>query len=376
MITNILKQPVTLAVIFVLPLTACVTSRSGHPLARPAPLSASVQPKAGTKQGATTPLTQPPPATPQATPAVPTQADQLAFIHQHRAPGTPFTDEDRRLVAALPPSPAAGSVTEAALVLGLVETVLNPLNVEAPTFEETDLAKTAPASPAEDEPKSTSLLSIEQLCKDHNVSLADALVENPLLGSYGVAKQILTALRVGENSSEFTTEITAQLKQQAGLWGALGGEAPLSDTPQATAPGGPAPAPVADLPPSTADLAGGDQVLAEAQALADRGDVQSAIKKANSVPGSSPMHAMAQDKVREFSNLAVQELRRKAASAFQSAMPVTDARTRADYLRQAKSYLEEAIKNYPSASQLPTVRENLSVISRDLETIESGQKGG
>ena len=76
--------------------------------------------------------------------------------------------------------------------------------------------------------------------------------------------------------------------------------------------------------------------------------------------------------------MAVQELRKKAALAFQSAMPVNDPRIRADYLKQAKGFLEEAIKSYPDATQLPTVRDNLSVISRDLERIESdaGAKKG
>lgn len=40
--------------------------------------------------------------------------------------------------------------------------------------------------------------------------------------------------------------------------------------------------------------------------------------------------------MREFSDLAVQDLRRKAAQAYQSALPMTDPKRRAEYLRQAK----------------------------------------
>jgi D-aminopeptidase len=127
-------------------------------------------------------------------------------------------------------------------------------------------------------------------------------------------------------------------------------------------------------PPNPADLRGGDAVLAEAQSLADRGNFQAAIKKAATVSPTSPMHANAQEKIRDFSNLAVQDLRRKAAQSFQSAMPITDVNIRAQYLEQAKQYLEQAIKEYPQATQLPTVRDNLRVISRDLDKLQA-EKG-
>jgi hypothetical protein len=67
-------------------------------------------------------------------------------------------------------------------------------------------------------------------------------------------------------------------------------------------------------------------------------------------------------------------LRRKAALAFQSALPVSDSKTKSGYLKQAKSYLEDAIKNFPDATQLPTVQDNLRVISADLEKLEPAEK--
>ena len=120
---------------------------------------------------------------------------------------------------------------------------------------------------------------------------------------------------------------------------------------------------------------GDDSTIAEAQKLADASRWQEAIKMASSVGKDHPSHPLAQERVKDYSNKAVQVLRKKAAAAFQSAIPITDAKTRAQYLRQAKTYLEDAIKNYPQASQLPTVRDNLRVISRDLDQLET-EAGG
>jgi hypothetical protein len=66
----------------------------------------------------------------------------------------------------------------------------------------------------------------------------------------------------------------------------------------------------------------------------------------------------------------VQDLRQKAAQAFQNAMPVADNRAKAVYLKQAKDLLEQALKDYPVADQLDTVRDNLAVITRDLSGID------
>jgi lipid II:glycine glycyltransferase (peptidoglycan interpeptide bridge formation enzyme) len=85
------------------------------------------------------------------------------------------------------------------------------------------------------------------------------------------------------------------------------------------------------------------------------------------------MRSTAQEKVKEFSNRGVQDLRRKAADAFQNARPVSDPKARASYLQQAKGYLEEALKDYPDATLLPTVRDNLRMITRDLEQL-TGEK--
>lgn len=362
-----------LVVLAAFAVSACATT--GSKTTHKDPSLAETQPKAGQKQEEA--AAAPAPATPAVTPAPetaapsptlgttvqtpppPTEAEQLAFVKKHNSPSTAFAEDDRQFVKLLAKNPAPGSVAEAALAMGLIKAALNP-DAVPPAVQEGDTQKLPPAPP-----------TLEQLCKENGLNLPDALTENPLLNGFGVAKQVYAALPLGANSPEFKTEITVALKRQASLWQEFSSS--LNAPGEENVAAAPAPAPEDLSPPNPAELAGGDAVLGEAQALADRGNYQAAIKKASSVPESSPMRPMAQEKVREFSNLAVQDLRKKAASAFQSAMPVTDVKTRAGYLKQAKNFLEEAIKNYPDATQLPTVRDNLRVISRDLEKLEAEQ---
>lgn len=301
----------------------------------------------------------------------PSVDEQLAFVKRHTQ-SADFTEADQALVEQLPSSPEPGSVAEAALALGLIKGI-NRAAGNGPTFSESDLGQPGSNGRPEAAPPQAKAKSLEQSCKERGLNLPDAVAENPLLGSASVAKQVVAALNASDNSAEFKNEIQAALKKQAGLWSEVSGATAAPASPPAKVdlpPETPSAPPPIEAAPSPAELAGGEASLAQAQALADRGDFQSAIKLAQSVPDASPLKPQATEKIKDFSNSAVQELRRKAATAFQTAMPVADPRTRAEYLRQAKGFLEEAIKTYPEASQLPTVRDNLRVISRDLEKLE------
>ena len=345
-------------------------------------------PKAGSKSSPSPTPRESKPVLTLAAPStqLPNTDDQLAFVKRNSGTSTPFTDADRQFVNLLPLSPVPGSVTEAAVVLGLTKMVLYPRHPNQVTFQESDIEK----GPANGEVKNlTPQISLESLCSEHGVILATAIRENPLLGSTPIAQQIIAALNAGAHSVEFEGEVTAALRQQMAGWQQLSVVllAPAVSAPSGIA-GPPGSAQVAGPPttvaiPSTVSEVGvvpvlgtvsqglnlSDNALAEAQAMADRGDFRAAVQRAGGIPSSSVIHAKAQDKIKEFSNLGVQDLRRKAAAAFQTAMPISDPKTRAEYLKQAKTFLEDAIKNFPDASQLPTVRENLRVISRDLEKL-------
>jgi len=348
--------------------TACITpgaSTTNNTAAKPTP---KLKEKDADKTGEDD-------ATIRAVP-IPKASAQLAFIRKHTSPNAPFAGPEHEFVSALPNKPESGSITEAALAIGLVKSVLHPLHGDQATFQEADITENG-----EGAARTATSASLEQLCKERGLSLADALVENPLLSSFGVAKQVIAAMARSTNSDDFTNEVTVAVRGQANLWAGLaielgGATSVATSEPLTDAPGAVTPHPeIEDVPPNPADLRGGDSVLAEAQALADRGNFPAAIKKAGGVSEASPMHDAAKDKIKEFSNLALQDLRRKAAQAFQSAMPITDSKARAGYLQQAKAHLEDAIKNYPEATQLPTVRDNLRVISRDLEKLQAETKG-
>jgi hypothetical protein len=382
-------------------LPACVTPSPAPSDKEPGTLPRPPDDKVGTKVEPGTPAAPdgtptaqtPPPGTPQPggetegqrtiteAPA-PTAAEMVKFVRTQSSPNAGFGAGEHELVAALPSQPEPGSIEEAALALGLVKTVLHPLQGSVATFREDDLGGTSSG----DRTVRQRAVTLEQLCKERGVDLADALTENPLLAGHGIARQALEAVRLPGTTPDFRAEVLVALGNQVAFWKQiaqeLGGGVEAQPGEAAPAPfSAPPPPPEAGVatdapPPNPADLRGGDSTLGEAQTLADRGAFQAAIKRAASVDPNSPMFPMAQEKIREFSNLGVQELRRKAAQAFQSAMPLVDRQKRAEYLQQAKGYLEQAIDSYPQASQLPTVRDNLRSISKDLDKLQAELKGG
>ncbi len=284
---------------------------------------------------------------------------QLSFYKRVSSPESIFTESDQKyLNESLPKYPLPGSVAEAALVAGLVKSTL--------TSSSQNSIKVS-LSP---EP------SLEKLCLERQINLAMSLAENPLLQRADVATQILKALSSKPVSDGFKSEVLKSLRKQANLWSEINFSILATENPSVVAIN-----PVLGVPqdsPSAIPMIMGaknyDTLLHEAQELADRGDYRNAIAKAHEIPDAHPLKPRSQEKVKEFSNQAVQDLRRKAALAFQSALPVSDSKTKSGYLKQAKSYLEEALKNYPEASQLPTVQDNLRVISQDLEKIETTVK--
>jgi hypothetical protein len=258
----------------------------------------------------------------------------------------------------LPKGPESGSVAEAALVAGIVRAVLVP-------------------PPASSAPTQAQAMSLESMCMDRRLDLPAALSDNVLLQRSDLASQVLKAMQILPVSDAFKSSVLAALKKQALSWSEVNlailamEPAPLPGIASTeTAAASPNSNPTPTSTPSAAGDKNYESLLAEAQSLADKGDFRAAVKKAGEIPEGHPLKAKSQEKVRDYSNQAVQDLRRKAALAFQSALPVSDSKTKSGYLKQAKTYLEDAIKNFPDATQLPTVQDNLRVISADLEKLE------
>ncbi len=359
-------------------LTGCMAKRQHDERLDDASLSA---PKAGTK----TPTAAVQPAAPVITvvpvaPTGPGADEQLGLYQRLIDAGQLFSEPDRQLFDRIPLNPQAASLAEAIVVLGVSKIVLQPRLPAAPTFQESDIVATGPEHVAKAHP----ILSLEQLAADHGVDMPKALRQNPWLSSQQVAAQVLSALNAAPSSSTFTASVQAALRQHVTAWQQVGSTLPAdmqpASAPAAATPAGPPvtaqlpgppssaapePLPVLGVPAPMATV--GENALDQAQAMADKGDYQGAVQRAGMIPVTSPAHAKAQEKIKEFSNLGVQELRRKAAAAFQTARPISDPKTRAIYLKQAKDYLEAALKHFPEATQLATVKENLRVIAKDLE---------
>ena len=113
----------------------------------------------------------------------------------------------------------------------------------------------------------------------------------------------------------------------------------------------------------------GDYLVLEADALASQGKYQQALTILTSIDRRSPLIQIAQEKRIEVSNRAVQDLRKKAALAFQKAGPISDRRTREAYLQEAHNYLKQALTLYPQAENLNVVKDNLTTIARDLRKL-------
>lgn len=124
---------------------------------------------------------------------------------------------------------------------------------------------------------------------------------------------------------------------------------------------------------SFADFRHAEAQLVEGQMLANNNDYQNAIRYLATIPDAHPFYPIASEKKRFFTNYAVQQLREQASDSYRQALPVADLATKKGLLVKAKNTLVMAIKRYPNAEHIDTVRENLEVIERDLKKIQIEQ---
>lgn len=121
---------------------------------------------------------------------------------------------------------------------------------------------------------------------------------------------------------------------------------------------------------SFADFKKAEANMVEAQYLANLNQYQEAIKILNIFPENHPFYSMALEKKKFYTNNAVQKLREKASFSYRQSIPVRDMKIKKNYLVEARETLLTAIKKYPEADYIDTVKENLLVIERDLQKIQ------
>jgi len=307
------------------------------------------------------------------------------FAARHALSVVSLSESDEALLKRMPNQPQAGSIHEAALVLGIVKS-FNPVNNAGNTFSESDLNAARPALNDKEKPSGPATgKGLEGAALARGVDLPGALEVNPFVQSAAVVRLIGLAADKGGNSEAFNKRLRAAIAKQTGEWRTLS-DRYGSDTVTATTPTSalnqPVASPSASPEPGTSevskilegnagvsDLHSSDLVINEAVKLAEQGEFDKAIETVRRVQKDSPLRKLSEEKAVEFANSAVREMRRKAAHAFSAANQANDPGTRSSYLEKAKTILEEALLKYPDADQVGTVRENLTVINRDLERI-------
>lgn len=295
-----------------------------------------------------------------------TEPEMQAFIAKHSADAnSALSDQDYVLLQNVEDLPKPGSAAEAVVIIGTAKTLTSKAPAPAPQNYQEEVIEGGPANnttSSEAGLPNAAVPSLQNLLTTRGINLSMAINANAAVKTPVVFELIQRALDVGNNTPDFVASVRA----------AMGGTpAPQGDTSTAVAPTTESSVP---LTLSPADLRMGDAILMDAQKLASNKMFPEAIAKAQQIPAENAMHVIAQEKIKAFSNQAVQDLRQKAAQAFQSALPVADPKTRAVYLEQARTFLEQAINTYPTADQISTVKENLAVITRNLEQI--GEDGG
>lgn len=234
----------------------------------------------------------------------------------------------------------------------------------------------------------TAGLSLERTFADLQVDLATVIRSNPHLKNKGgltLAKQLVETTK---NSDSYKAGVSSAIKTVGAQWPELlvdpvppliaAPDSPaVNSNPNPPAPPPPAPgaageaaAPASAAPNSNLDLMGSDTLLIAAQKLADKRDYKAALDHVSRIKKEDPFYAQAQEKTKQYSNRAVKDLRAKAAEAFSNAAPMNDSNAKANYLRQAKTYLEQALKDYPTADGLDSVKENLEAVNRGLDSLD------
>lgn len=296
----------------------------------------------------------------------------------------PLNDEDIMKATQLYPT-QPNSLEEAVFVVTQMRILRNEWENKT-SFQTRDLH-------TQEKADNTAGLSLEKTFADLQVDLAAVLKSNPHLKNHEslkLAKQLVTTTKNSDSyragllgsihsvgaqwpdiiadegpAAEGTTAVVPPSPSAAGSEpGQVPSSAPATD-PTATA-GSAAPA----APTSNLDLMGSDTLLIAAQKLADKRDYKSAIDHVSRIKKEDPFYAQAQEKLKQYSTRAVKDLRAKAAEAFSNAVPLNDSNAKANYLRQAKVYLEQALKDYPQADGLDSVKENLEAVNRGLESAD------
>jgi hypothetical protein len=318
-------------------------------------------------------------------------AEYNLFFARMAIPENEYTERDRVTFGGFPSAPSGGTIHEAALVVGLLREVLTPVGgLTALQAKETNAASTATINSsnpnaviATPEPQTDQRRVLESRAREKGLDIVSAMASNPYLKTEGIFAMAWDASRIEGNSQVFVQNLATVIKTETRLWLDLAkrmGIEPISTSqsvndvattkPGIETPSLPTPASESlAVPASEADNAEATKFMGKALEWAQKENYEKAILEARKVAEGTDQFLSAQESIRAWANKAVQELRRQAANQFRSGTSTNDAAAKKSYLTKAKNNLEEAINKFPEASTLDTVKENLDIITKELERI-------
>jgi hypothetical protein len=329
--------------------------------------------------------------------ALSADAEYNLFFARMAIPENDYTERDRVTFNSFPPSASGGTIHEAALVVGLLREVLTPVGGQATArFKDTETSthsSTNTSNPnaviatTESQPEShiDQRRVLESRAREKGLDLVSALASNPYLRNQGIFTMAWDASRIEGNGQVFIQNLAAVIKTETRLWldlakrmgiepvvtsqtaSASVAMKPVSEDESANAT---PPTPMSEslaIPATEAENAEATKSMGKAMEWAQKEDYEKAIMEARKVTQGTNQYPNAQENIKSWANKAVQELRRQAANQFRSGTSTNDASAKKSYLTKAKNNLQDAITKYPEASTLDTVKENLEIISKELE---------
>jgi hypothetical protein len=230
--------------------------------------------------------------------------------------------------------------------------------------------------------------TLEMLSNQLDVRLVQSMERNPLLQQPRFFSQVLLALERTPNSPAFDAGVRKTITKVSQQWQEFL-QSQASPTPETPAPisqtdlsleAVPQAAPNQADPnanPNSADASAeaGASTLSQAEQMAERGEHRKAIQLLARARSDDPAFQVARERIVQYSNEAVQDLRTKSASEFQNAQQVTDnPGARLSYLKKSQAFLQTAVQDFPDATMIATVKSNLDFVNREITKIESRVK--
>jgi hypothetical protein len=293
-------------------------------------------------------------------PEVITDSKASEFYRRHLDPKLIISEDDQKIIDLMLKQPTRSAWIDAAVFIGTLKRV-NADQSSGQSFSESSL-DTDSNNLAQ---KSAVKPSWEQYLTKKDINPLETYFGNILLQHQGVMVLLInTRSKLAVDSPDWISINKIILKNNehyAMYLGTPNSQLPADQSNQSEEN---------QIPLSPADINRADSILTESQLLADQKLYQAAIKRINEIQSTNPLYGEAQSRLRLLSNNAVQELRQRAALAYQKSVSVGDSVAKETYLQEARKHLQEALNQFPNADQLSVVKQNLDTIDREIDNIK------